>query len=166
MRRTLMLLAVSAIGLHVHAELTGLDVLMLKDKYTFDILKDERVAELVGDTLTSSVGNNGDAELRAKLLADLEQSLAVASPATVAHNRFLIATGCEAHNCGGGDRALFVIDAQNPSAMLIVRKNVTDIVAKPEKEATALIANGEWMRKMGIDGNTFPSELRSAISDL
>ena len=156
------ILGLMLLGQGAMAELTPARVLGLNGKFSFDILNNADVSKAVRDALTSTFAARTSLSVRNQMMADFQKSMDVSVPATVVDGRFLVSTGCETNNCGD-NRALFVIDAQIPTALLIVRKNVTSFDGRVEKEAVAVLTNGAWTLNNGSDLTGLSPNLQAAI---
>ena len=151
-----------------NAALTQNEVIHFQGMFTYDIAKNPGVIELFKSTLRASFAQSSSEKLVKLALADLVR-VEVSTPARFVEGRYLIATGCVAHDCGS-NRSMIVIDAHNPTALLIVRKSM-DLnfpVSKPKgfAETMTVIASAGWEMMFGPGLNGLAPEILAEINAL
>lgn len=118
--------------------LTSTEVLMQKGQYAFDVLANNSFKEVIGEAL----------------LTELVANTSASTPSEIVDGRFLVIAGCQPHNCEPNNATIF-IDSKNPSAVLIVRVQDSDFLAKDQKQKNVVfIRNKEWVAK--VDEGKFP----------
>jgi hypothetical protein len=147
------------------ASVSAKDVLNLDGKFAFQVFKNTEISKAVHDTLTAGFIKDSMSDLQDLVIADFDRGTTVQTPSSILENRYLALSGCENHNCPA-NRSLIIIDSQDISAVMIVRKRMDDSDLTPQKEAQMIILSSSWSMAHGSDLSKVPPGLRQAIADL